>query len=140
MDSPNNGSRNRLLAVLSVGDRDLLAKSFEEVQLDLHQVVEAPDEPISHVYFVEAGMVSVVAEALPNHRIEVGMVGYGGVTGSCIVLGDDRSPNRSFVQSAGSAMCISTDSFRGLMEPDPFRHAVALRQRIHGAGQPDRAR
>jgi len=57
-------------------------------------------KPVSHVYFVETGMVSVVAEALPTHRIECGMVGYEGMTGSCIVLGDDRSPNRSFVQSA----------------------------------------
>jgi hypothetical protein len=57
--------------VLSVGDRDLLAKSLEDVQLSLHQVVEAPKEPVSYVYFVEAGMVSVVCEALPNHRIEM---------------------------------------------------------------------
>ena len=51
---------------------------------------------MSHIYFVERGMVSVNCEAQPNHRIEVGMVGYEGMTGSCIVLGDDRSTNQFF--------------------------------------------
>jgi CRP-like cAMP-binding protein len=49
------------------------------------------------------------------------------MTGSCIVLGDDRSPNRSFVQSAGSAMRISTDSFRGLMNVSRTLSAAFLR-------------
>ena len=56
---PSNNSRNRLLAVLSAGDRDLLAQSLEDIELDAHQVLEAPNDPVSYVYFVESGMVSV---------------------------------------------------------------------------------
>jgi hypothetical protein len=54
------------------------------------------------------------------------MVGYEGVPGSCIVLGDDRSPNRSIVQSAGSAMRISTELFRGLMDVSRTLSATLL--------------
>lgn len=115
MNSPNNGSRNRLLAVLSHADRDLLAPCLEVTELDARQILEAPRDPISHVYFVESGLVSVVGTTEPDHRIEVGMVGYEGMTGLGIVLGDDRSANETMVQSAGSAMRISATLLREMM-------------------------
>ena len=85
--------------------------------------------PISHVDFVESGLVSVVGAAAPNHRIEIGMVGYEGMTGLSIVLGGDRSTNETLVQSAGSALRISTrvgarDAGR---QPKPHRQPAALR-------------
>ena len=115
MNSPVNGSRNRLLAVLSHADRDLLTPALETIELDARQVLEAPSDPISHVYFVESGLVSVVGTTVPDHRIEVGMVGYEGMTGLCIVLGDDRSANETVVQSSGSAMRVNTKTLREMM-------------------------
>ena len=102
MNSPNNGSRNRLLAMLSPADRDRLALNIETAELDARQILEAPGEVISHVYFVESGLVSIVGTAPQGHRIEIGMVGYEGMSGVGIVLGDDCSPNETMVQSAGS--------------------------------------
>ncbi|HEY2228235.1 MAG TPA: Crp/Fnr family transcriptional regulator [Xanthobacteraceae bacterium] len=115
MNSPVNGSRNRLLAGLSHADRDLMAPCLEEIELDARQILEAPRDPISHVYFVESGLISVVGTTRPDHRIEVGMVGYEGMTGLGIVLGDDRSANETLVQSSGSAMRISTQLLREMM-------------------------
>jgi CRP-like cAMP-binding protein len=115
VNSPNNGSRNRLLAVLPHADRDLLAPCLEVTVLDARQILEAPRDPISHVYFVESGLVSVVGTTEPDHRIEVGMVGYEGMTGLGIVLGDDRSANETMVQSSGSAMRISATLLRETM-------------------------
>jgi CRP-like cAMP-binding protein len=115
VNSPVNGSRNRLLAGLSHADRDLVAPCLEEIELDARQVLEAPRDPISHVYFVESGLISVVGTTRPDHRIEVGMVGYEGMTGLGIVLGDDRSANETLVQSSGSAMRISTKLLREMM-------------------------
>ena len=43
------------------------------------------------------------------------MVGYEGMTGLGVVLGDDRSANETLVQSAGSALRISTPSLREIM-------------------------
>jgi CRP-like cAMP-binding protein len=116
LNSPDNGSRNRLLAVLSPADRDLLKPSLEVIELDARQVLEAPSDPVRHVYFVESGLVSVVGTTEPDHRIEVGMVGYEGMTGLCIVLGDDRSANETVVQSSGSALRVSTEALRELMK------------------------
>jgi CRP-like cAMP-binding protein len=127
MNSPSNGSRNRLLAVLSHADRDLLTPALEAVDLDLRDVLEAPNHPISHVYFVESGLVSVVGAAAPNHRIEVGMVGYEGMTGLSVVLGGDRSVNETLVQSAGSALRISTGSLREMLGASRSLTATLLR-------------
>ena len=127
MNSPNNGSRNRLLAVLSHADRDLLAPCLEVAELDARQILETPRDPISHVYFVESGLVSVVGTTEPDHRIEVGMVGYEGMTGLGIVLGDDRSTNETLVQSSGSAMRISATLLREIMAVSRSLTATLLR-------------
>lgn len=127
MNIPIGGARNRLLAILSDPDRDLLTPALETVALDLRQVLEAPNEPISHAYFLESGLVSIVGTAPPAHRIEIGMVGSEGMTGLSIVLGGDRSVNETMVQSAGTALRISTGSLRRMLEASRSLTATLLR-------------
>jgi CRP-like cAMP-binding protein len=127
MNSPSNGSRNRLLAALSHADRDLLTPVLETVDLDVRHVLEVPNDPISHVYFVESGLVSIVGTAAPEHRIEIGMVGYEGMTGLTIVLGGDRSANEALVQASGTALRIATESLRGMLEASRSLTATLLR-------------
>jgi len=57
----------------------------------------------------------MVGVTKPDHRIEVGMVGYEGMTGYGVVLGNNRSTNEILVQSAGSALRISAASLRKIM-------------------------
>jgi hypothetical protein len=80
VNSPN-GTRNPLLAMMSSADRDRLAPNIETIELDVRQILEAPGEVISHVYFVENGLVSIVGTAPQGHRIEIGMVGCEGMSG-----------------------------------------------------------
>ena len=114
MISPNE-SCNRLLAALPNADLDLLRPHLEIVDLDVHQVLEVPGDVVSHVYFIESGLASIVSVTKPDHRIEVGMIGYDGMTGFGVVLGNSRSANELLVQSAGSAQRISTPSLRKIM-------------------------
>ena len=127
MNSSDTGPRNRLLAALSARDLRQLSSLLEPTSLDAHQVLEAPRDPIEHVYFVESGMVSVVGTTEPDHRIEVGMVGNEGMTGLGVVLGDDRSANESIVQSAGSALRISSAALRKAMKANPGLAEIFLR-------------
>ena len=126
LNSPN-GTRNRLLAMMSPADRERLAPSIETVELDARQILEEPGEVISHVYFVESGLVSIVGTSPPSHRIEVGMVGYEGMTGVGIVLGDDRSPNEALVQSAGAAIRLPAPRVRESIADSPTLASVLLR-------------
>jgi CRP-like cAMP-binding protein len=92
----------------------------------VREVLEAPYDAIPHVYFVESGLVSVVGTS-PKHRIEVGMVGYEGMTGLSVVLGDDRSANETMVQSTGTALRIPSDELRTAMRSSPTLTASLLR-------------
>ena len=94
--------RNRLLAALSSADLALLQPDLDPVSLELRQVLETANEPITHNYFIDHGIASIVA-GNGNHRrrIEVGLVGFEGMTGVAVVLGNDRSPNENFMQVGG---------------------------------------
>jgi CRP-like cAMP-binding protein len=126
VNSPN-GTRNQLLSQMSLADRDRLAHSLETIDLDVRQILEAPGDAISHAYFVESGLVSVVGTAPPGHRIEIGMVGYEGMSGVGIVLGDDRSPNETMVRAAGSAMRIAAQALRDAIAASPTLASILLR-------------
>jgi CRP-like cAMP-binding protein len=111
MNKPSTSTKNRILSKLSNDDRALLDPDLEPIELKLRQVLEEPNKPIKHSYFIEYGLASIVA-ANKHKRIEVGLIGCEGVTGLPIVLGNDRSPNETFIQVAGNARRISADKLR----------------------------
>ena len=112
--------RNRLLAALSSADLALLQPNLDPVSLELRHVLETANEPITHSYFIDSGIASVVASN-GNHRrrIEVGLVGFEGMTGLAVVLGNDRSPNENFMQVGGDGRRISADKLRVAMQESP---------------------
>jgi CRP-like cAMP-binding protein len=125
-ESVRTAPRNRLLGALSAVDLAALGR-LEEVAIETRQVLEAPGTPISNVYFVETGLVSIVGTIGPNQSIEVGMIGCEGMTGTPIVLGDDRSSNEVIVQSSGTALRISAADLRRAMDKSPSLAGVFLR-------------
>ncbi len=104
-------SKNRILAGLSAADMALLKPDLEPVELPLRHVLEVPNKPIKHSYFIEYGLASIVA-ANGHKRLEVGLIGCEGVTGIPIMLGNDRSRNETFMQVAGDGMRIATHKLR----------------------------
>jgi CRP-like cAMP-binding protein len=116
--------RNRLLLALSKADRALLAPWLEPVELELRQSVEQAHKPIKYVYFPESGIISVVAKSA-GEQIEAGLIGYEGMSGAAIVLGNHRSPNDAYVQMNGSAHRISAKRLR-----DAIQASKGLHQRL----------
>ena len=104
-------TKNRILSRLSDDDAALLRPDLEPVELPLRHVLETPDKPIKHAYFIEYGLGSIVATN-GNKRLEVGLIGCEGMTGLPIVLGNDRSPNETFMQVAGNGQRIAADKLR----------------------------
>jgi CRP-like cAMP-binding protein len=124
--SVRTARRNRLLGALSAADVAALGH-LEEVALETRQVLEAPRTPFPFVYFVETGLVSLVGTIGSNQSIEVGMIGFEGMTGTPIVLGDDRSPNEVIVQASGTALRIAATDLRKAMETSPTLSGTLLR-------------
>ena len=110
---------NGLLAALSSADYALLKPHLRAAQLDLRHPVEQPNKPITQVYFVERGIVSVVAETREDAESEIGIIGREGMTGIQVVIGNDRSPHQTYVQIAGRAQRIEADRLRAAMKDSP---------------------
>ena len=73
---------NRLLAALAPADLDLLRPHLEPVSLGLRKDIEKPNRPIDAVYFPDMGIASVVAVQTGDTRVEVGLIGREGMTGT----------------------------------------------------------
>ena len=107
------GIRNRLLQKVDLADWDLIGPHLEAVTLKERQVIEVPGKPIAHAYFLEIGVASVVAVDAEDHRIEVGVIGFEGVTGVPLIMGDNRAQHSTYMQIGGSGHRVPADALCG---------------------------
>jgi CRP-like cAMP-binding protein len=124
---PPSQASNRLLAALSPADLALLQPHLNPVLLNLRLEMERPNRRIEHAYFPNFGIASVVAVQSRDERVEVGLVGYEGMTGSSIVLGSERTPHETYVQVAGNGQRISALNLRQAMKASDSLHVLLLR-------------
>jgi CRP-like cAMP-binding protein len=80
-------SSNRILSRLAAADLALLEPHLQPVELPVHRALESRNRRIDHVYFIEAGFASVIANGSSKPSIEVGIIGREGMTGLAIVMG-----------------------------------------------------
>lgn len=117
MATVGRAHRNRLLASLHPKDLALLQPFLKPVDLPLRTTLEEPNKLIKEVYFFESGFASVVSGG--NRPIEVGLIGREGMSGLSILLGDDRSVNKTFIQADGTALRMKARYLRLAMEKSP---------------------
>jgi CRP-like cAMP-binding protein len=103
---------NRILAALPAEEYARLDPHLMPVTLALRQSIYKPLEPITHVYFPENAMISVVANMHGGESVEVGVVGREGITGLPALLGVDATPNESMVQLADGALKMRAEVAR----------------------------
>jgi CRP-like cAMP-binding protein len=102
-------ARNRLLRQLSPADRERLERHFEPVELEFKDRLFDQRKPVTQVYFVESGVVSLVTDLEGGETIETGTVGNEGLVGLPAVLGVRHAPGRAFCQVAGAAWRVGAD-------------------------------
>ena len=93
-------------------DFNLLKPQLERVPLPVGIRLLEPNSPIEHVYFLEQGIASVVANTPQGRRIEAGIIGREGLSGIPALLGPDRTPHECFIQTAGEGLRIWADDLR----------------------------
>ena len=108
--------RNRLLAALSPTDLALLQPHLKPVAMELLKDMERPNRRIDTVYFMEAGIASVVAVQPDETLAEVGLIGREGMSGIAVVLGGDQSPHSTYIQAVGEAQKIASKELRNAMD------------------------
>ena len=117
---------NQILAGLSATDFDLLKPHLKTVNLPVRLQLENQNKLIKYVYFVERGIVSVVANGSVKRSIEVGIIGFEGMTGFAVIMGADCAAYESFVQVAGSGQRITAANLRLAMEDSVTLHRAFL--------------
>jgi CRP-like cAMP-binding protein len=118
--------RNHLLAALSAADLALLEPQLEQVSLERRAVLEAPNKTVENVYFLESGVVSVVAMNGRGERIEVGLIGCEGMSGVTVVMGNHRSPHSTYMQIGGEGLRLSAAAMRKALEQSRSLRALLL--------------
>jgi CRP-like cAMP-binding protein len=119
--------QNRLLAAMAPADFALLAPHLDLVTLALGEAVITPDTPITHVHFVEQGIVSCIGVSADGERIELGVVGREGLVGLPILLDADQTPDEARVQILGLAWAIPAGALRGALQHSPTLHRRLFR-------------
>lgn len=128
--------QNRILAELPKADLDRLRPHVEAVELTTKQVVYDVGETINFIYFIEAGMASLVIALEEGSMVEVGVVGREGLAGLPALLGNQPTRHLSLVQLPGSAIRVKAEICRQHMALSPtfgervLRFAQALQDQV----------
>src|SRR5690348_15789296 len=112
VSASHKSSRNRLLAAISGEDFTRLRPHLRPAELPLKTQIEEPHERIDSVYFMEAGIASVVAIQADLTDAEVGVIGCEGMSGTAVVLGGDRSPHSTYIQVSGEGQRLPANELR----------------------------
>jgi CRP-like cAMP-binding protein len=102
--------KNRILASLPTPEIDRLAHSLTPVTLEQHKTLL--DGTVTHGYFLEEGIASMVVTLENGGTVEVGIIGVDGVVGLPILLGAHSAPGRTFIQIEGSGFRISAEKLK----------------------------
>jgi CRP-like cAMP-binding protein len=117
--------QNRLLKMMPAKSFARIRPHLEPVDLPLKTVIVPPGVETTHVHFIENGLGSIIASSGDNEHIEVGHIGWEGMSGAHLVLGSLQSPNRTFMQVAGAGMRMEASVFLEAMEEDvPIRRLL----------------
>jgi CRP-like cAMP-binding protein len=122
-----NSKTNRILAQLTASDLKVVQRHLEPVTLVLRQRIEMPNKPIEYAYFVDSGIISVVATGAQRQTIEVGVIGIEGCTGQPHILGANSSPLDTYVQVAGTARRIKIKDLETVTQQLPVLRNLLLR-------------
>jgi len=124
MNPPKQHYNNRILAALPKDEISRIARHLSMVTLEQEKTLL--DGKLTHAYFLEDGIASVVVTVENGDTVEVGVIGCDGVVGIPILLGTGGAPGRTFIQIEGSGFRIEakvlkeeferTSEFRNILQ------------------------
>ncbi|MGH6671715.1 MAG: Crp/Fnr family transcriptional regulator [Rhizomicrobium sp.] len=119
------GTESRFLALLPERELGRLIAMCQRIELAPRQILHHRNLPVEYVYFVENGLVSVMAKVGDNDWVEAWLVGSEGTTSVPVLLGDSQTPLRRVVQIGGTALRIPTSAFHHVLDQsEPVRQLL----------------
>jgi CRP-like cAMP-binding protein len=117
---------NKILLSLSRKECRQVLPKLEFVRLKLHQVLHEAGETIKSGYFVNAGLISILAVQPDGKTVEVGLIGKEGFAGLPLLVGYTSGPTRAMTQGDGSAYRCDAETLKQLTQQCP-----ELRRQLH---------
>jgi Crp-like helix-turn-helix domain len=109
--SSNDPAKNQMASkIVSLSPEELkrVLPKLELTRLKLHQILCEPGDVIKSGYFIDRGVVSVLAVQPKGKTVEVGLVGREGFVGLPLIVGYRTSPTRLIVQGDGAGAMLGT--------------------------------
>lgn len=129
-----NALANTILLSLSDKERNQVLSRLEFVRLKLHHVLHEAGETIESGYFVNTGLISILAVQPDGKSVEVGLIGKEGFVGLPLLVGYHTSPTRTMVQGDATAYRCDAKTLGQLIRQCPglgqqlnrFGHRLAM--------------
>jgi CRP-like cAMP-binding protein len=125
-DRDGKAIRNKILLTLSSQECSQVLSKLEFVRLQLHHVIHEAGETVKSGYFVNTGLMSVLAVQPDGKSVEVGLIGQEGFVGLPLLVGYRTSPTRVMVQGDATAYRCSDETLAALLKQCPD-----LEQQLH---------
>jgi len=118
--------KNLFLSALPAAEQLRLRPSLAFHRLTQGLVLQEPEERIEHVYFIEGGMISLVAMMQDGAAIETATLGREAILGSLSALGNHTAGTRAIVQIDATAWRMPVADFRAAVGESPVLRRMAL--------------
>ena len=125
-DRTRSKPRNRLLAALPHEVLSSVRPHLKPVSLAWGRVLGEANAPLTRVYFVETGVVSLLAVFEDRTTAEMATVGREGVVGVSAILGGGSALGRYVVPMHGIALTVEVSRFRSLLRDSPPLRAACV--------------
>ena len=123
--SHGTDERNRLLLALPRVDYRALLPDLEAVILPRGAVLFEARDRITHIYFPQRCVVSLLSTAGEGPGVEVGLIGNEGMVGLSVFLGSTRSSTQAVLQIPDGAWRMEVGAFaRALAQQASLREVL----------------
>jgi CRP-like cAMP-binding protein len=118
-DGDRNDILNLILLGLPANELTAALEKLEFVELPTHFVLHESGETLTHAYFVNSGLASVLSVMNDGKSVEVGLAGTEGFVGLPLVVGLSTSPTQVVMQVGGSAYQMTAADFKEILPHSP---------------------
>ncbi len=119
--------QNFILSSLDDEERRVLLAGARQFPLIFGETVLQPGHPVTHVYFPESGVISIITEAANGEAAEGGVTGTEGAAALPEALGSGVMRSRGVVQANGMAWRVGAQACRDLYKTSERFRCAAIK-------------
>jgi CRP-like cAMP-binding protein len=114
--APQSGVRNKILSLLPPSELEAVLSRSETVTIESKDTVWSREAPLTHVFFPEDCVISLVTEMEDGDTVEAMTVGSDGFAGMAVFHGAPSSRLKAIGQISGTAHRMRAEDFNELTE------------------------